>query len=685
MMKITRLELQSFGKFHQNHWDFSPGFNCVYGPNEAGKSTMQGFIQGMFYGFYSPYTKTKRYTLSYDRFRPWDHQEYRGSLQYKVENGVYRLSRNFIKGDESVSVIRLSDGEEITDQFPYNGTTRTIVPGDALFQMSGPMFQNTVYIQQRLVKPENDFASEVRDNFVSIAQDFSEDVSVKNAMTHLQNQLEKVGSPNRQKTSVLGKLVAELSNLEDERLALLRSHSEMRDWFVMRRKLQKMNQDLDLNFQQLEIEEKYCRRKALEEDLAELEETKDRIRQLEIEHEKVEPFRDFDDSEAEEIVELESQLRYLKDRMHGEEKQEERQHTEWVRWPLLPAALSLIAVIVFYIFSVSIGVFASLGIFVGSILIFAWTNLKQGKSVVKESEKEDSFLSIADRRDYERMLARLYAHCQKANCGQLQDYKNKLDGKARLAEIERDLSHLDEVFEVQWKEKNGNLLEEELLRLPVVPSSWARRSSQVVAEECRTNRQQRKENELEIEWLKGMIASKEEDRSLAHVEEELELLREQAERLHLKRKGLLAAIDALNQIAGEVQEQFSPELTKNMGETLDFLTNGKYREVKIGRDFEIRLVEGEMKRVVPVDEVSAATIELVYFALRLSIHSLSGDAKTPLFLDEPFSQFDRDRHVQALRLLKEYAKKKQVIFFTSQEYELDLMHELDMNPHLIQL
>lgn len=684
-MKITRLELQSFGKFHQNHWDFSPGFNCVFGPNEAGKSTMQGFLQGMFYGFYNPYTKTRRYTQAYDRFRPWDHQEYRGSVQYEVNGDAYRLNRNFIKGDESVSVVRLSDGEEITNQFPYNGTYRTIVPGDALFQMSGLMFQNTVYIQQRLVKPEDDFASEVRDNFVSIAEDFSEDVSVKNAVTHLQDQLEKVGSPSRQKTSILGKLVAELSNLEDERLELLRNHAQMRDWFVMRRKLEETNRALDQSFQRLEVEEKYCKRVELEKDFSELEETKERIRLLEIEHAKVDQYRDFDDSESEEIMELESQLRYLKDRMQGDHSQEEEGYQEWVRWPLLPGSISLITVLLFYFLAFPIGIYVGLGSFVASILLFAWVNIKQRKSVDQNDDEGRPVLSVADRREYERMLARLYAHCQKANCSQLQEYKKKITGKARLVEIERDLAHLDEVFEVQWKEKNGSLLETELRRLPAIPADWSIRSAAEVADECKKNRQQRKENELEIEWLKGMIASKEEDRSLARVEEELEVLREKADRLHLKRKGLLAAIEGLEQIAGEVQEQFSPELTSNMGETLSFLTNGKYREVRIGRDFEIRLVEGELERVVPVDEVSAATIELVYFALRLSIHSLSGDAKTPLFLDEPFSQFDRGRHVQSLRVLAEYAKHKQVIFFTSQEYELDLMHELNMNPHLIQL
>lgn len=172
---------------------------------------------------------------------------------------------------------------------------------------------------------------------------------------------------------------------------------------------------------------------------------------------------------------------------------------------------------------------------------------------------------------------------------------------------------------------------------------------------------------------------------MAHVEEELEILRAKAESLHQKRNALLTAIEGLESIAGEVQEMFSPELTANMGEMLSFLTNGKYPEVRIGRNFEVRLVEKRTNRLVPVEEVSAATLELVYFALRLSIHSLSGDAHTPLFLDEPFSQFDRQRHEKALRLLAEYAKQKQVIFFTSQEYELDFMHDLQINPHLIEL
>ena len=133
-------------------------------------------------------------------------------------------------------------------------------------------------------------------------------------------------------------------------------------------------------------------------------------------------------------------------------------------------------------------------------------------------------------------FARLYALCQNAECPQLQTYKKKRAGKARLKEVEHELAHMDEVFEIQWKEKQGSRLDDQLSSLPEIPSTWQNRSAESIAADCKANRQRRKENELEIEWLKGMIASRESDRSLAHVEEELEILRAKADQLHHKRK-----------------------------------------------------------------------------------------------------------------------------------------------------
>lgn len=52
-LEITRLELVGFGKFRERTIDLTSGLNLIEGPNEAGKSTIQSFITGMFYGFSS--------------------------------------------------------------------------------------------------------------------------------------------------------------------------------------------------------------------------------------------------------------------------------------------------------------------------------------------------------------------------------------------------------------------------------------------------------------------------------------------------------------------------------------------------------------------------------------------------------------------------------------------------------
>jgi len=52
-MKIRRLELSAFGPFQNQHIELDerdPGLYLVYGPNEAGKSTIRRALDGFFFG-----------------------------------------------------------------------------------------------------------------------------------------------------------------------------------------------------------------------------------------------------------------------------------------------------------------------------------------------------------------------------------------------------------------------------------------------------------------------------------------------------------------------------------------------------------------------------------------------------------------------------------------------------------
>ena len=58
-MKIKTLNLHAFGRFKNTTIEVLDGFNLIFGPNEAGKSTIQAFIEGMFFGFYKKFVDRK--------------------------------------------------------------------------------------------------------------------------------------------------------------------------------------------------------------------------------------------------------------------------------------------------------------------------------------------------------------------------------------------------------------------------------------------------------------------------------------------------------------------------------------------------------------------------------------------------------------------------------------------------
>lgn len=49
-MRIQRLEIGGFGRLHSRELELASGLTVLYGPNEAGKSTLLQFIRAMLFG-----------------------------------------------------------------------------------------------------------------------------------------------------------------------------------------------------------------------------------------------------------------------------------------------------------------------------------------------------------------------------------------------------------------------------------------------------------------------------------------------------------------------------------------------------------------------------------------------------------------------------------------------------------
>ncbi len=113
-MRITRLVLSDFGKFHQEEFTLSPGLNIATGANESGKTTLKRFIRSMLYGMERE-RGIKARKDEYTRLKPWEHGRFQGILEFEAEGKTYRLFRNFLTTEKEVTLTELSSGRELAE------------------------------------------------------------------------------------------------------------------------------------------------------------------------------------------------------------------------------------------------------------------------------------------------------------------------------------------------------------------------------------------------------------------------------------------------------------------------------------------------------------------------------------------------------------------------------------------
>ena len=86
-MVIKRLGIKGFGRLEEFEIRLTGGINVIYGENESGKTTIQWFIKGMFYGLEGGREREDGSKPPLKRFEPWDGSQYGGFLEYVLEDG----------------------------------------------------------------------------------------------------------------------------------------------------------------------------------------------------------------------------------------------------------------------------------------------------------------------------------------------------------------------------------------------------------------------------------------------------------------------------------------------------------------------------------------------------------------------------------------------------------------------
>ncbi|HZJ89190.1 MAG TPA: AAA family ATPase [Bacilli bacterium] len=194
-MKINELRLTSFGKFQNKTLKFNEGINIVYGLNEAGKSTIHKFIEGMIFGFFRPDIRTRRQLDEHEQYNPRGADRYAGSMIITYKGRKLLIERNFTWGSGSLKIFDNVTGEDISATLPFNSTTR--LPDLAAYlEIDYTLYNDTISVSQMQSETSSNLADVVVEKISNLTTSKTETISVPNVLNKVEEERRKIGSKN---------------------------------------------------------------------------------------------------------------------------------------------------------------------------------------------------------------------------------------------------------------------------------------------------------------------------------------------------------------------------------------------------------------------------------------------------------------------------------------------------------
>jgi len=123
-----------------------------------------------------------------------------------------------------------------------------------------------------------------------------------------------------------------------------------------------------------------------------------------------------------------------------------------------------------------------------------------------------------------------------------------------------------------------------------------------------------------------------------------------------------------------------PKLLQTAETLLNPLTAGQYEKIYFSETDESMMVMRKDGAVFYAHELSQATCEQLYLAIRFALAlSHQKEVKLPFQLDDSFVHFDRERFKQVLNILKKLSgEDQQILYFTCHEHVREAFHDEDV-------
>ncbi len=108
-MIIKALNIYGFGQWIDQQITIQDPLQVVYGPNEAGKSTIIAFIKGILFGF-----TDKKHSI-HGQYQPKGNAPYGGEITFSANQHTYKIVRTGLKYGGTVKFYDLDNDTELTE------------------------------------------------------------------------------------------------------------------------------------------------------------------------------------------------------------------------------------------------------------------------------------------------------------------------------------------------------------------------------------------------------------------------------------------------------------------------------------------------------------------------------------------------------------------------------------------
>ena len=637
-MKIRKCTA-SFGKLENESLSFRDGLNVIYAPNESGKSTWCAFIMAMLYGIDSSERARNGYLPDKLRYAPWSGAPMEGTMELEADRCDITITRS-TKGKNAP--MQEFSAVYTVSNVPVKGLTGSNA-GELLTGVSKDVFRRSAFIAQGNVGVTG--SPELEKRISAIVTTGEEACSYSEAD-------ERLRAWQRRRRYNRKGLLPELEGKMDETQRRLEEmSSSVQDAEELDQRLrEKQAQCAELEKQMAE-----SRRRQRKEALERLSRSKAQMEESSARH----------DEALETLTGLREELRQDRFGLRepgGLEQDAENDMKSLAElrgqtgkgssplWAILLVALSMLAAVLYTRFEYAALIVVS-ALLCAAALYFLFRYSREHRA------REDA------RASQKKILEKYHAR----STGEIRE---ALAAHRALWEEMEQAEQAERACRGSFESARGMLSEIQDTALRALDFTDGNSEAARLGRQLAAGRAEIETLSRQLAQANGRLAAMGDplvlSSSLGYMRAEYEQLCDEYDAIGL-------ALETLKDADTEIQRRFSPELGRVASGYMSAVTGGRYADVLINRDFSAMTRVSDEAVSRRAEYLSAGTLDIMYLAVRLAVCELAlpDGEPCPLILDDALVNLDDERLEEAMKLLGEIAKERQVILFSCRKPETE--------------